>query len=110
MHLVTELHLITQNFPSSELYGLTNQIRRSASSIPTNIAEGSARNYRKELIQFLHISLGSAAELDTQLEIAHNLDFISSDQNKLLNEKLQSISKMIHGLIRYQRSRITEIK
>jgi four helix bundle protein len=59
MNLVTEIYVITSEFPKYELFGLTNQIRRSASSIPTNIAEGSARAYKKEFIQFLHVSLGS---------------------------------------------------
>lgn len=69
INLVVDIYKITQQFPKDELYGLTNQIRRSAVSIPSNIAEGCARQTPKETAQFLHISLGSVAELETQLII-----------------------------------------
>lgn len=98
--LVTDLYNITKNFPKEELFGITSQIRRAAVSIPSNIAEGSARYHSKEYKQFLYIALGSASELDTQLLIAYNLEFISeADKNSLAN-KLESVSKMIQGLIK----------
>jgi four helix bundle protein len=103
--LVTQIYFVTNEFPKSEMFGLTNQIRRSVSSIPTNIAEGSARAYKKEFIQFLHISLGSAAELDTQLEIARNLNFLEENNYQQLTSKLNSISKMIQGLIKFQKTK-----
>ena len=76
MVLVTEIYRLSENFPESEKFGLTSQIRRSAISIPSNIAEGFARKGNKELIQFLYISIGSLSELETQYEIAKNLNYI----------------------------------
>ena len=94
--LVTKIYKLTKEFPKSELYGLTNQIRRSAISIPSNIAEGSGRKSKKEYIQFLYISLGSIVELDTQLLIAVNLGYLS---NKEIRADLLTIKKMLIGLI-----------
>ena len=75
IELTKKIYLITKNFPKEEIYGLTSQIRRSCISIPSNIAEGSARNHDKEFIQFLYISLGSLAELDTQLIISKEIGY-----------------------------------
>tara|TARA_B100000949_G_C13947102_1_gene311309 strand:+ start:89 stop:379 length:291 start_codon:yes stop_codon:yes gene_type:complete len=75
MDLITEIYKITNNFPESEKFGLTSQIRRSVISIPSNIAEGAARESKKEFKRFLYISLGSAAELETQLEISKKVNF-----------------------------------
>ncbi|MFA5010608.1 MAG: four helix bundle protein [Ignavibacteria bacterium] len=71
--LVSEIYEITKSFPKEEIYGLTNQIRRSAVSIPSNIAEGAGRNHDKEFIQFLYIAMGSSSELETQIFICKNL-------------------------------------
>ncbi|MGL5873543.1 MAG: four helix bundle protein [Xenococcaceae cyanobacterium] len=68
--LAINCYKLTDHFPKSEIYGLTNQIRRSSVSVPSNIAEGYGRQYKKEYINFLHIALGSLRELDTQLIIA----------------------------------------
>ena len=73
---VTNIYKLTENFPKSEIYGLTSQIRRAAVSTPSNIAEGPARKSNKEYSQFLSIALGSIAELDTQLIIAKNLTYL----------------------------------
>ena len=73
MDLVEEVYRLTKGFPDSEKYGLINQIRRCAISVPSNIAEGSARNTSKETTQFCYIALGSLAELETQLLIAERL-------------------------------------
>lgn len=73
MDFVTDLYMETQTLPKEELYGLTSQMRRAAISIPSNIAEGSARQGNKEFIHFLHIALSSTVELDTQLIIAFRL-------------------------------------
>lgn len=98
--LVTLLYKVTGNFPKEEMYGLTSQIRRAGVAIPSNIAEGSARNHDNEFRQFLYIALGSAAELDTQLIIARKLNYANDiDFNQLTNE-LNTISKMIQGLIK----------
>ena len=99
IQFVTDIYNVTKEFPDEEKYCLVNQIRRSAVSIPSNIAEGSARQTKKEFIQFLYISLGSAAELNTQLMISENLDFIKDSKNLLTN--LEDIQKMLMGLIKY---------
>lgn len=96
---VTEIYLITKCFPKDEFYGLTNQIRRSSISIASNIAEGCARQSDKETIQFLYISVGSIAELETQLLIAKNLHYIDNIDDLLL--KITSIRSLILGLIKY---------
>lgn len=97
---VTEIYMVTSLFPKSELYGLTSQIRRASISIPSNIAEGATRNHKTEFKQFLYIALSSAAEVDTQLIIARNLEFIEKEKLDSLQEKLSSISKMIQGLLK----------
>ncbi len=102
---VTTIYKNTHSFPSEERFGLTNQIRRAAVSIPSNIAEGAARNSTKEWIQFLYIALGSASELQTQLIIAKNLEFISTEENNTLQSELESIAKMIYGLIKFNKSK-----
>lgn len=79
MKLVTNVYEKSSDFPSQEMYGFTNQIRRSVISIPGNIAEGFGRNHSKEYIRFLEISRGSLYELQTQLEIAFNLEFLTKD-------------------------------
>lgn len=99
--LVECLYKQTKEFPKEENYSLTSQIRRSAISIPSNIAEGAARNSKKEFIQFLFVALGSAAELETQLIIAERLGYISSSSGLLIN--LGDIKKMLVGLIAYLR-------
>ena len=104
---VTTIYKLTKTFPKNEVYGLTSQIQRSAVSIPSNISEGAARKSDKELIQFLYISLGSAAELDTQLEIARNLDFLDNETYEKTSVELSEISKMINGLIAFQRKKVT---
>ena len=75
--LVTFIYEKTKLFPKDELYALTSQIRRSAISIPSNISEGAARESNKEFLRFLFIAQGSISELDTQLLIANNLNFLS---------------------------------
>jgi four helix bundle protein len=102
MALVLDVYKSTQNFPTHELYGLTSQMRRSAVSIPSNIAEGAARNSEKEFIRFLYISLGSLAELETQLIIAHELKYLQDG----FEHKIIAIKKMLNGLIAalYKRS------
>jgi four helix bundle protein len=78
--LTKEVYAVTMSFPKEELYGLTSQIRRSAVSIPSNIAEGYGRQYKKETIHFLHIARGSIYELETQLYVAFDLSFISENK------------------------------
>ena len=99
--LVTTVYEITKGFPKEEVYGLTNQIRRSAVSVPSNIAEGSARQGNKEYVQFLYVSLGSLTELDTQLIIARNLTYLSEKDFESLMDIMKEIGKMLIGLIKY---------
>ena len=77
MDLASDIYMVIARFPKEEVYGLSMQIRRSAVSIPSNIAEGAARISSKEFIQFLSIALGSAAELETQLLLAKRIGFLS---------------------------------
>jgi four helix bundle protein len=98
LNFVTEIYIITGNFPPDEKFGLVSQMRRAAVSIVSNIAEGAARNSRKEFINFLHIAQGSAAELETQTIISRNLNFINSKQSEPLLQELEEISRMIIGL------------
>jgi four helix bundle protein len=102
MDFVVEVYDATRNFPANELYGLTNQIRRSAVSIPSNIAEGAARQTDKEFLQFLHIARGSLAELETQLILANRLKYTGTIQT----DKIEEIRKMLSGLINNIRARI----
>lgn len=97
---VTRIYKATDCFPSREIYGLTSQIRRSAVSIPSNIAEGASRKSKVEFKQFLYIALSSGAELDTQLIISCNLKYLDEIQLKILVDELNSISRMIQGLIK----------
>ena len=96
--LVVEIYKTTKNFPHEELYGLTSQMRRSSVSIPSNIAEGSGRNSDKDFHRFLEISLGSSFELETQIIIAHELEFLSNDNFNDLKKIIHDEQKMITGL------------
>ena len=98
LNFVTKTYKVTTKFPDDEKFGLVSQMRRAAVSIPSNIAEGAARNSKKEFINFLHIAQGSTAELETQILISRNLDFVSQNQADPLLKELEEISKMIIGL------------
>ena len=102
MKLATLTYKITQKFPSSELYGIVSQMRRSAVSIPSNLAEGSRRGSRKDFRQFVLIAFGSGAELETQLEIAKTLTFgdatLYAEIEALLNEVMKMLNKLAHSL------------
>ena len=102
VELVKKVYIITSDFPKEEVYGLTSQIRRSAISIPSNIAEKSARNSTKEFIQFLYIALGSAAELETQLIISKDLGFL---KDLSLFEDLEKIKAKAINLIKVLKNR-----
>lgn len=105
--LVTLIYEITKDFPQTEIYGLTNQIRRCAVSIPSNIAEGSGRQSDKEFVQFLHIGLGSLSELETQLIIATNIGFLKESTQSDLLMNIEEIRKMLIGLIKFVKNRIS---
>ena len=105
IEFVTILYKITDNLPKYEIYGLTSQLRRASVSIPSNIAEGAARNHDKEFIQFLYIALSSSVEVETQLIISYNLNFITKIELEELTEELDIIGKMIQGLIKSIKSK-----
>ncbi len=105
VQLVTELYKATRGFPADERFGLTNQIRRAATSIPSNIAEGWGRGSTREYVQFLTIARGSASELDTHLVIARNLGFLEEPQSKVLQGLSVDVSKMLNQLIRSLRAK-----
>ncbi len=98
--LSMEIYSVTSLFPDREQYGLTSQIRRAATSIPANIAEGYGRESGKNYIQFLKISRGSLYELDTFLTIALGLKYLTKEQRNHLNDKTEELSKMINSLIK----------
>lgn len=100
MSLVSHMYMLTRDFPKEEIYGLTSQIRRAAVSIPSNIAEGAARGSNKDFVHFLNISLGSFAEVETQIILSADLDFISDTQKDDTIEKLINIRRLIIGLKR----------
>ncbi|OHB05084.1 MAG: four helix bundle protein [Candidatus Zambryskibacteria bacterium RIFCSPLOWO2_01_FULL_47_33] len=94
------IYEVTEKFPKAEIYGITSQMRRSAVSIPSNIAEGRSRNTTKDFLHFLSIALGSASELETQLEIAKELSFLSEHKYIEINRLLAEVSKMTVGLMK----------
>lgn len=98
MDLVVCIYETVKIFPKEELYGLTSQMKRSALSIPSNIAEGAGRNGKAEYCRFLYIALGSASELETQIEIAYRLNFINDIKN--LDSKIRFIKNMLSKLIK----------
>lgn len=98
MNLVQTVYQMTQGFASDEKYGLSSQIRRSAVSIPSNIAEEAGRNNQKEFNHFLGISSGSSSELSTQLEIAKRLNFLNEEKWNEIEAQIKYIQKMIYKL------------
>ena len=91
----------TDRFPTKEQFGLASQARRAAVSIPSNIAEGAARQTKKEFVQFLHISKGSLSEL----ELARRLEYLGQIEWEALNELLERVDRMLSGLIRHLRAK-----
>src|ERR1035438_7554209 len=98
--LSIEVYKITSGFPSSELYAITNQMRRASASKPANIAEGYGRESTKNYVQFLKTSRGSLYELDTFLTIAFGLNFLEKNTKETLSLQIEEISKMINSLIK----------
>ncbi|HJU46030.1 MAG TPA: four helix bundle protein [Chitinophagaceae bacterium] len=99
--LTKEIYLLTKIFPKDELYGLVSQIRRCAVSIPSNIAEGYGRQHKKETIQFLHIARGSLYELETQLYISKDLEYIDESKINSMILMIDECRKILNGLINY---------
>jgi four helix bundle protein len=100
MDLVKEVYSLTKGFPEDERHGLVSQMRRAA--VPSNIAEGAARDSYREYTRFLYIALGSLAELETQLLLSQELGFAGNNQ---MDEDIEGIRKMLFGLIKYLKTR-----
>lgn len=100
VYLVQEVYKLVSQFPVNEEYGLISQIRRCAVSIPANIAEGAARQTKKEFIQFLHVSQGSLSELDTHLEISIRLGYVTNNVLEKVVIEMDQIDKMLTSLIK----------
>ena len=100
MIMVKMVYELMESMPASENYGLSQQIKRSAVSIPSNIAEGASRSSDKEFMRFLHYSNGSMAELLTQLELTISLDFMQGDQSQQVSESIHELQKMTYSLIK----------
>lgn len=100
MNLVSEIYKATKNFPRAEIFGLTNQIRRASVSVPSNIAEGFGRRNGKEFKHFLLFAISSLFEVQTQLEISKNLEYLSPQDYKSLFDLTREIEAMPVALIK----------
>ncbi len=101
MQLVKEVYLLTKKFPKEELYALTSQTKRAVVSVPSNIAEGLGRQYKKDTLQFLHISRGSLYELETLLNIAVMVKIISEEEFNKIIPFLEKSLQVLNGFINY---------
>lgn len=99
--LVLEVYRLTNLFPEDEKFNLTTQINRSAVSVPSNIAEGCGRNSNIDNLRFLYISRGSLFELETQLYLSYDLDYIDIEQKDAILEKILNCKKLLNGFIKY---------
>ena len=100
MALAERCYQVTATYPKEEMYGLTSQLRRAAVSVPSNIAEGKGRSSDRELIQFLCHARGSLFEVETQLEIAERLTYITKEESESLRCEATRVGQMLNGLIR----------
>lgn len=99
MALVTDIYRATDSFPAREIYGITNQVRRAAVAVPSDIAEGKGRISKKEYVQMLSRARGSTFEVQTQLEISRNLCFLATDAFEILESKAAEVGRLLNGLI-----------
>jgi four helix bundle protein len=99
MQFVTDIYHETGGFPREEMYGLTSQLRRAAVSVPSNIAEGHGRRSKKEFHHFVSQARGSLLEVETQLEIARNLGYLSAKKAADLLSQASEIARMLNGLL-----------
>ena len=106
LNLVEDIYKLTEDFPSSENFGLTSQLRRAAVSLPSNIAEGSSRGSTKDFIRFLNIASGSLAEIETQLVIAERIGYITFDDT--LQNNIIIIRKMLYRLKQALRKKLSK--
>lgn len=101
MQLVKEVYFLTKKFQKEELYALTSQTKRAAVSVPSNIAEGLGRQYKKDTLQFLHISRGSLYELETLLNIAVMVEIITEAEFNTIIPALEKALQVLNGFINY---------
>lgn len=101
MEFVYEVYRLTKQFPKEEMYGLTQQLRRSAISVPSNIAEGCGRNTSRDMSHFLSIALGSTFEIETQLLVSRSLGYIDMQIADKLEREIQEIQKMLFAFKEY---------
>lgn len=104
IEFVAKVYELTKKFPKEETYGLTSQLRRAAISIPSNIAEGSARASNKQLLNFINIAIGSLAEIETQLEISLILGYI--DDLNILSEDFNNLKSLLIGLKKHSENKL----
>jgi four helix bundle protein len=106
MDLVVAIYRITATFPKDERYSLVNQLRRAAVSVPSNVAEGHGRSRTGDYLRHLSVSVGSLSEVETQVQIARRLEYITEDHQRQLLDSCNVIAKMLGGLIRSLRRRL----
>lgn len=99
MNLVEQVYQASKQFPKEELYGLTSQVRRSAVSIPSNIAEGQARKSTAEFLNFLSIANGSRAEMETQIQLALRLKYVTNDTAQSILSLSEEVNRLLNGLM-----------
>jgi four helix bundle protein len=102
--LTLEIYKITKQFPKEELFALTNQLRRASASIPSNIAEGCGRGSNKDYAHFLQMAIGSAYEIDYQLLLAKDLDYIDAQNYSLTNKKIDALKRQLAALLQKVRN------
>lgn len=100
MDLVEKIYFVTKKFPADEKFGLTSQMRRAAVSIPSNIAEGYRRNGKAEFARFVTYAFGSGGELETQLELASRIKYISYFSTKKISADLDAVMRILNGLLK----------
>lgn len=108
IEMVTKVYALTGRFPSEEKFGLISQIRRTAVSVPANIAEGAARQSDKEFLNFISIAQGSASELETELLIAYKLGYFSAEEYGEIYDEVNTIARMLVGLSKTVKTRIAK--
>ena len=104
--LTKSIYKVTKKFPSEEKFGLVSQMHRAAVSNPSNIAEGSARQTKKDALYLFVVARGSLSEFDTQVELSHSLEMIDNSDYHLLTTQINSVDSLLSGFIRYRKSRI----
>ncbi|OYW63793.1 MAG: four helix bundle protein [Hydrogenophilales bacterium 16-64-46] len=106
MQLAESVYAVTHSFPQSELYALANQLQRAAVSVPSNIAEGHARNTTRDYLRFVSIAMGSLAEVETQIELTARLNYLGIEQRDALFTTTEELGRMLQGLRKSLQSKL----